>query len=116
MDHAMLTVKFSDGNLYGIDIDLIAENRAAILAQSAGNQFTDEWWSEYDRVYKQTVENENELTEWARNNMTWEELEENAIMLFDESVTNTYKIEWTNAPMEVITVVTDGSDDMEIGI
>lgn len=103
-DQTVLAVTFSDGNLYGIPVETIAANRAHVLAGNVGNMYSEEWWEEYDKVYTQTVESEQELIEWSRGNIEWSEVEQEAIMLFSEEATNAYAREWTNAEMSIVTV------------
>ena len=97
-----LVVTFSDNLRWKIPIEFIAKSRAAYYAKLDSERDGDD----YDEVYKLeldfTLSDEFELTDWASNNMNWEDVLAVASRLPDDEVECDYGKEWTNAEMKVM--------------
>lgn len=111
-DSTMLVVTFSDNRVFGIPLNVIANHRAVELAGRTGQQYTEEWWNEFNHAFNESVENEQDvLTDWAKTRLTWPELSPYATTLCDEATENAYMNEWSQASMEVVEVSFNGDDD-----
>lgn len=84
-------MKFSDGSTWVVPVHVIAMNRAE---QYAG---------EYDDVHASLVQdtlplfaqNPDEITDWAKNNMNWADVEHEAVQIRKPNGVN-YQSEWVD--------------------
>ncbi|WHH61387.1 hypothetical protein [Petroclostridium sp. X23] len=99
-----LRVQMSNGELYDIPVEIIAENRARYYAAQSSDRITYHASCLPPRVFEDEknygLENNDILLDWAKNNMTWDALEEHAIKV-KQPVTN-YNDEWMNCKKEII--------------
>jgi hypothetical protein len=97
-----LRVKMSDGSQWDIAALYIARDRAAWYAN---NDTGENNGAAYDEVYQEeyayTMENNYELTDWASNNMNWEDVERYANRV-QEPVAIDMGKEWVNADKTII--------------
>lgn len=95
-------VKFSNAT-YRIPAEVIATDRATYFATHDTGDDTPHTDPEWQRIYAEEIEytlnDEYELTDWASNNMNWEDVEAHAERV--ENVIANYSDEWTNAEKEV---------------
>ena len=96
-----LVVEMSDGTQWAIPAMVIVKDRAEYYAKE------DVKWGcgEYDEIYKEEIieamSDEYEITDWAANNMDWEDVWRHAIRLKTSPPEVNYHKEWTNAPKSV---------------
>lgn len=82
-------VTMPDGSQYKVPASIIAKNRAISYEKRKGE--------DYDEIYEETIEDDDEILDWARNNMSWDEVKEFAILKlepcvdFDEGWINGYR-------------------------
>ncbi len=93
-----LVVEMSDKSQWAIPAKLIAVNRARYYAQLDVERGD----SEYAKVSKKEIEYamsvDYEITDWAANNMDWEDIWRHAIRLATSPPEINYHREWINAP------------------
>jgi hypothetical protein len=98
-----LYVKFSDAT-YRIPAEVIADNRAAYFATHDTSETTphddSEWLRIYHEEFAYTLNDEYEITDWASNNLNWEDVSASAIRIEDAPKPD-YANEWINADKEV---------------
>ena len=95
-----LRVTFSNGEMYDIPIDVIAENRATYYASKEldkthqGEVFTEEM--------KLALEDTDEITDWAFNNMDWKDVIHVAKHVEKDRKVPNYNKEWTNVKHKIV--------------
>ncbi len=101
-----LRVQMSDGTMFDIPAEIIAEHRANYFEANSAEKLTYHSSSIQPRLRKEekdfAMNNDETLIEWATNKMKWSELEHHAKKV--EPETNNYEIEWPNAPKKIITL------------
>lgn len=91
-------IKFSNGEVYSIPAESVAEHRADYYA----TKFEGEEGS-YDEVFDKemwVLEDEIELIDWLSNHMNWEDVQDKATLEYTEDVDK--KDEFINADKEVV--------------
>lgn len=100
-----LRVQMSDGTMYDIPAEVIAEHRAGYFENNSAEKLSYHSSSVQPRLHNAEKEfalnNDETLIEWASKKMKWSELEPFAKKV--EPETNSYGIEWPNAPKKIIT-------------
>ena len=80
----------------------IADDRATYYADrdcgKLDNKNTIEWKKVYQEEYKITLEDEEELLDWARNNTDWDDVKDVAEKAEGKPINKSK--EWTNAEMK----------------
>lgn len=98
-----LRVTMSDGAMYDIPAEVIAEHRANYFENNSAEKLAYHSSSIQPRLRKAEKEfalnNDEVLIEWAENKMNWKELEEYAVKV----VVNDYEEEWAAAEKQIIT-------------
>lgn len=93
----------SDGTMYDIPADVIAEHRAGYFESNSAEKLTYHSSSVKPRLYsaeKQFALNNDEiLIEWAQSKMTWKDIEPYAKKVDKEG---SYEKEWPTAEKKVI--------------
>lgn len=93
MNSKYIRVKFSDGAIWDVPAVLVAHNKAEYLA------------SEYDADYSEELFDclgfNDEIIDWAFNNMDWEDVKTYALYKGHENNTD-YEDEWCNVQHEVV--------------
>lgn len=94
-----LEFQFSDGT-YHIPITVIAKDRAEYYANV---DFADEigsstWEEDFNKEYNYTMSHNDEIYDWLRNNMNWEDLEKYAVK-YSNRVVN-HEQEWRRISSE----------------
>jgi hypothetical protein len=91
----VIQVRFSDGSLWEIPVLTIAADRARYYAlkesdtKEAVTVFLDEI------VY--TLRSDDTLLDWANNNMDWDDVSSEAMMVEKPPMVADFKAEWSNA-------------------
>ncbi len=88
-----LIVNFRDGSKWSVPAKVIAENRARYFADSDPE-------TTFGNEVDFAMQNDYELTDWAKNNMNWSDVAPHAIRIGDRPAD--YDEEWTNAEMEIV--------------
>ena len=91
-----LKVTMPDGSTWHVPADLIADNRAQYYAAKEDGEKT------YHEEYQFTLEDNEELIDWATNNMNWSEVKEFAFLVARPKVD--YQEGWMNGEHEVVEV------------
>ena len=95
-----LIVEMSDKTQWAIPAMIIAEDKAKYYA----NHDAEAGYGEYDDIYKEEIieamSDEYEITDWAANNMDWEDVCSHAIQL-KVIPPKDYHRDWINAPKSV---------------
>ncbi len=98
MRQGTIIVEFSDRTAWSIPIEVIAENRAqAYIEEFDGDlqrSLEEDTWPLFES-------DSDEIFDWARNNMTWADVEGVAEQVEVYKYIANYNYEWTNAPMEI---------------
>lgn len=92
-----LTLALDDGSIYGIPLEVIARNRA--------ENYKDEFANDIERSLAEDTlplfeDDPWEATDWARNNMNWEDVSAHAVQLRGPQPID-FQSAWNRAPMEV---------------
>lgn len=98
-----LRVKMSDGTMYDIPAEIIAEHRAGYFEKNSAEKLTYHASSVRPRLYSAEKEfalnNDDILIEWAETKMEWKDLEPYAVEVKKEV---SYEKEWLTAEKKVI--------------
>ncbi len=89
-----LTVTMPDESVWTVPISIIARNRAAHYAHEFGGDIKR---SLYEDTLKLFQEDEDEITEWASNQMNWSDFNGHQIKLHDASEFD-FEEAWVNCP------------------
>lgn len=96
----IITVTFTNGEVYNIPTYEIAHQRATYYAnhdegeQPKDKSPSDEWSKVYENELKYTLEDDLEIYDWARNNMNWSDFEEDAVRIFPDKKKFDYEKDW----------------------
>lgn len=85
-----------DGSTWHVPVHLIADDRAHYYAEKEDGEKT------YHEEYQFTLENDDELIDWATNNMDWADVEKFASLVSRPKVD--YQEGWINGEHEVVEV------------
>ncbi|WP_252891768.1 hypothetical protein [Thermoclostridium stercorarium] len=100
----ILRVKMSDGTVYDIPAEVIAEHRARYFENNSALKLTYHASSMKPRLYGPEMEfalnNDDILIGWAQTRMTWKELEPHAVKVDTDK---DYDKEWPTAEKKIIT-------------
>jgi len=100
MEQKFLRVTFSNGEQWDIPATVIAEDRAKYYSNKEGTMP-----KEKAEIFKEemstALSDDYEITDWAANNMNWDDVKEHAVMV-EIGKKIDYADEWTNADTEVI--------------
>lgn len=98
-----LRVQMSDGTMYDIPAEVIAEHRASYFEDNSAEKLTYHSSITQPRLYRQEKEfalnNDEILIEWAEKKMKWKEIEPHAKKVEKE---DSYDKEWPVAKKKVI--------------
>lgn len=91
-------VKFSNGEIFDIPVDVIAEDRAKYWAQKGQTQ--DEYEHIFADEYELCMNDSYEPIDWAFNNMNWSDLKACAVKVKTEPID--YDAEWCNVESKIV--------------
>lgn len=101
-----LRVKMSDGALYDIPAEFIAEHRANYYEKNAAKKLAYHSSSVQPRLSSAEKEfamnNDEILIDWASNKITWKEIEPHAKRVEPEG--DIYEKDWATAPKKIVTL------------
>ena len=90
-----------DGSEWDVPADLVAHSRAAYYAnKDTGETSGEKHTALYKKEMEYTLRNHDELTDWAANNMNWEDVQASATMHKAGSVD--YQEGWVNGDKSVV--------------
>ncbi len=90
-------VTMENGDVYGIPAEVIAENYAAYYA-SLGEDYKEN----YDTMLKWFDTNDFEFEDWAKNNMNWEDVADQAVRLPSRKKEVDFQEGWMNGEVEYL--------------
>jgi|ETNvirnome_6_100_1030635.scaffolds.fasta_scaffold04245_5 hypothetical protein len=89
--------------VYRIPAYIIANNRAMYYAEYDSTRLNKSYNESYKIEHKYTMESDDELLDWVKNNMDWSDLEGDAVFIGETRDVVTMDEEWPNMKsMEVI--------------
>src|SRR5690554_5890940 len=98
-----LRVRMSDGSLYDIPAEVIAEHRANYFENNSAEKLAYHSSSVQPRLRKAEKEfalnNDEDLIDWATNKMDWKDIEEFALKVD----LNDHEEEWKSVDKQIIT-------------
>lgn len=86
-----LQVTMPDNSIWEINTIIIAKDRASYYASKGGN---------YEEIYKETLEDLETLIDWGENNINWNDIKNDAIMVKGCNVD--YEDGWCNGFKQII--------------
>ena len=89
-----LRVHMPDGTIWEVEAGHIAIDRAKYYEKLEPGCYHGE--------YLFTLEDEDELLDWAQNNMNWSDVEEHAKMVGRDEESSNYQEGWVNGKREVV--------------
>jgi len=99
-----LRVQMSDGLMYDIPAEIIAEHRASFFESNSADKLTYHASSVQPRLHGAEKEfalnNDNIMLDWATNKIKWEDVKEHAIRVQSDS--DSYDKDWETAPKKII--------------
>lgn len=98
----MYTVKMSNGDIYGVPAEVIADNYAKFY-ESLGEEYQEN----YDAMIQWFDERDYEFADWAKNNMDWDDVKTAAVLLVKAKKDIDYQNEWVNGEYNLINVGID---------
>ena len=96
-----LVVEMSDKTQWAIPAKLIAINRAQYYAQLDAERGDGEYVAIFEKEVEYAMSINYEITDWAANNMNWEDVCSHAIQLKVSLPEINYHRDWTNAPKSI---------------
>ena len=100
----VLRVQMSDGTLYDIPAEVIAEHRATYFEDYSAEKLSYHSSSVQPRLHYEEKEfalkNDEVLIEWASKKMSWKDIKPHAKKV---ELPNNNEEDWPNAPKEIIT-------------
>lgn len=96
-----LEVKMSDTETWYVPISLIAENRAKYYAELDSSRGDGDYKEVLQKEYQYAIGDDDELLDWAANNMDWDDVEREA---FKVTITPKidYQKQWVNGKKRII--------------
>lgn len=91
-----LQATMPDGSIWQIPASFIADQRAQYYAAQEGPQV-------YEEEFNHALRDDDEITDWAANNMNWEDVQAQASRIAEPSPPD-YAAEWLEAELEVVDV------------
>lgn len=88
----VIQIKFENGEIYQIPAHIIADHRSKYYAKTDKD-------TTYKEEYDYVMEDEEELIDWAQNNMNWVDVKEHAKQIKNEEDFD-YQSGWVN-PEEI---------------
>ncbi len=96
---SFVTVEFSDGLVWSIPVEIIANHRAGYYADI-------EEWTLEESLNNDTIpffnEDPNNIIDWAQSNMNWGDVENYAQVIDRNKPNCDYGYEWCNADMDYV--------------
>ena len=92
MKKRFLRVTMPDNSVWKVNVNEIAENKAEYYSEFKG--------ANYEEILKDTLEDNEELIDWAENNMEWSTVQSKAMKIRDGQVD--YEDGWHNGPKTII--------------
>lgn len=89
-------VTMNDGSEWGVPAQIIAKNKADYYADGDDNV----WNEEYNAMMEWFDTNDFEFADWAKNNMDWDDVKADAILLEKSSLPADYQERWMNGGYE----------------
>ena len=89
-----LRTTMPDGSKWDVPAEVIAKNRA--------DYYEDKEPGLYDSEYEFTMENDDELADWAANNMNWEDVESDAVKYCGGDNVDDFQEGWVNGEKKVV--------------
>lgn len=89
-----LYIEFSNGEVWRIPAEVIAEQRAEYYADREEEPGTEEWKELFQEEMEFTLNNEYELKDWASNNMNWVHVKDSAEKVEEQELDK--EDEWVN--------------------
>lgn len=117
----VLRVKMSDDTEWDIPAKFIAEARTKYYSVGRGKTYKDGklvWQEssfkpgskEWEEEFKQSMQ-DDELIDWAGNNMNWSDVKDVAVRVPKKDSPNRYEDGWTNAEMRIVSVKEPAQSD-----
>lgn len=97
-----LRVRFSNGDVYDIPAEILAQQRAKYYAEQDEKEDGEDYQTVYDRELEYTLGDEFEIYDWANNNTNWSELEAHAVKIEQPKTEYNYSREYNTAMLEVV--------------
>lgn len=98
-----LRVTMLDQSRWDVPAQIIAENRARYCATHDSGE---ESGAEYDKTYAEelsyTLKQDDELMDWAANNMNWSDVSASATRVQEASKETDFQEGWVNGEKEVV--------------
>lgn len=88
-----LRVQMPDGSKWDVPAQIIAENRARVIAQDVPSQ--------YEPELAFCLNSNEELKYWAANNLNWSDVEKRAVRYHGADAPD-YQAGWVNGEKEVV--------------
>lgn len=99
-----LRVTMPDLSTWDVPAQIIAENRARYYAKRASGE---ESGAEYEKVHEAELacglHDDDEILDWAANNMNWSDVEAYAVRLELPAVKVDYQEGWVNGERQIVT-------------
>lgn len=96
-----LVVEMSDKTQWAIPARLIAINRAQYYATLDAERGDGKYEDVFEKEVEYAMSTDYEITDWAANNMSWEDVRSHAIQLKMLHPEMHYHEDWTNAPKSI---------------
>ena len=98
-----LRVTMPDGSRWDVPAEIIAKSRAAYYAKAdTGEDNGPSFETHFKKEMEYTLKNDDELCDWAGNNMNWADVSAHARRVEDPPQEVDWEEGWTNGEMEVV--------------
>jgi len=95
----VLRVTMPDGSKWDVPADAVARNRAKHYADTKTHGAS--WQARFDDEYAYTMDEDDELVDWAKNNMNWSDVEVVAVRSAVPADVD-FEEGWANGEMKVV--------------
>jgi hypothetical protein len=99
----VIRVTMPDGARYDVPVGFVAAHIAAEFAAEKGPKGTPEYDSEFELIEAETLQDNDQLLDWAANNMNWSDVADIAIQVESPPEID-YQDGWVNGEKEVVVV------------
>lgn len=86
------TVKMGNGNVYGVPAEIIAKNYANYYAKEYGEDYQEN----FDAMMHWFDTGDYEFADWAKDNMNWDDVKDQAILIESTIAEPDYQEGWVN--------------------
>lgn len=107
MANKYYTIEMTNGDIYGIPAEVIAENYASYYHKNHDEDYKEN----FDYMMELFDKKDYDFEDWARGNMNWDEVQDKAVLLRKGNIEVDFQECWTGGKCDYLVVTDDGKVD-----